>query len=115
MEAFQDRTLFDDRVKLSQEIRDRYPDRVPVICEPKKGSEMRIDKVKFLAPKDFKMGHFMVTLRNRVSKVKASDALYVFCENVCPPSDQTLGELYERFKSDDGLLYFQFDKESTFG
>ena len=115
METFQNRVLFDDRVKLSREITERYPDRVPIICEPKTGSEMTIDKVKFLAPKDFKMGHFLITLRNRVSQIRSSDAIYVFCNNVCAPSNETLGEIYEKNKDEDGLLYFRFDKESTFG
>lgn len=115
METFQERILFDDRVKLSSEIMQRYPDRIPIICQPKQGSEMTIDKVKFLAPKDFKMGHFMVTLRNRVSQIRSSDAIYVFCKNVCAPSNETLGDIYQKYKDEDGLLYFEFDKESTFG
>lgn len=112
---FQDKLTEDERSRISSEIIDRYPDRVPIICEPKEGSEMTIDKVKFLAPRDFKMGHFMVTLRNRVRNVRSSDALYVFCNDVVAPSGKTVGEIYESHKNSDGLLYFVFDKESTFG
>lgn len=115
MKSFQERVPHDDRVQLVQEIRARYPDRIPIICEPKQGSDIVIDKVKFLAPADFKMGHFIVTLRKRIKKMRASDAIYVFCNNVVAPSAMCVGEIYEKHKSDDGLLYLQFDKESTFG
>ena len=112
---FQDKLNEDERSRISAEIIARYPDRVPIICEPKKGSEMTIDKVKFLAPRDYKMGHFLITLRNRVGNVRSSDALYVFCNDVVAPAGKTVGEIYEDRKDKDGLLYFVFDKESTFG
>lgn len=113
--TFKEKLDSTERLKIANEIRSRYPDRIPIICEPKPGSDITIDKVKFLAPRDFKMGHFMITLRNRIRNLNSSDALYVFCNDSLAPTGKTIGDIYESKKSDDGLLYFVFDKESTFG
>lgn len=94
----------------------RYPDRIPVICESKDPEKITLDKKKFLCPKNFKMGHFVLTLRKRLrSEVKPSEAIYVFSKNVTLPNNMTMEEIYDNYKDDDGLLYFIFDKENTFG
>jgi len=114
MKSFTEEFSEDDRLALSQEIMQRYPDRIPIICEPKDTS-LTIDKRKFLAPRDYKVGHFLLTLRRRISNINSNDALYIFSNNFIPPTGKNIGELYDEMKSKDGLLYLKFAKESTFG
>jgi GABA(A) receptor-associated protein len=116
MQQYKDKHLFDDRLKLSSNIMERYPDRIPVICEPKDNDKITLDKKKFLCPRDFKMGHFLITLRKRLKeKLRSSEALYIFSNNTALPNNLTMEEIYEKCKDEDGLLYFTFDKENTFG
>lgn len=114
MNSFQEEFSQDDRLALSKEIMHRYPDRIPIICEPADNS-LVIDKRKFLAPRDYKVGHFLLTLRRRVSNINSTDALYIFSNNSIPPTGKNLGDLYDEMKNNDGLLYLKFSKESTFG
>lgn len=116
MQQYKDQHLFDDRLKLSANIMERFPDRIPVICEPRDEEKISLDKKKFLCPRDFKMGHFVITLRKRLKgKLRASEALYIFSNNVALPNNLSMEEIYESHKDPDGLLYFTFDKENTFG
>lgn len=116
MQQYKETHLFDDRLRLSANIMERYPDRIPVICESKDPGKVSLDKKKFLCPRDYKMGHFVLTLRKRLQQnVKASEAIYVFSKNATLPNSLTMEEIYERHKDEDGLLYFVFDKENTFG
>ena len=105
----------EDRSTLSSNILERYPDRIPIICEPGNDSDLVIDKRKFLAPRDYKVGHFLMTLRRRIPGMKSSEALYIFANGTIPPSGQNMADLYDKMKDEDGLLYLKFAKESTFG
>lgn len=116
MHDYKVKYAFDDRLQVSGKILERYSDRVPVICEPRDREKLKLDKTKFLCPRDYKMGHFVLTLRRRLQQeVNSSDAIYIFSNGQILPNSMTMGEIYEKHKDSDGLLYFVFDKESTFG
>lgn len=113
--GFKEDNDIERRTRISSSIRDRYPERIPIICEPA-SDKLSIEKVKFLAPEDFKMGHFIFTMRKRIRKINSKEAVYVFVNGgTIPPSNKTLKDIYEMYKDDDGLLYLLVDKEKTFG
>lgn len=106
----------EDRRTIAANILQRFPDRVPIICEPA-SDKCRIDKVKFLAPRDFKMGHFAFSVRQRIPHLSSKEAIYIFvgADATIPSNSAPIEEIYQRFKDEDGLLYMKFDKEKTFG
>ena len=56
---FMKKHLFENRLKESQKIRTKYPNRVPVIIEPSNQSKLKkIDKNKFLVPEDLTIGPY---------------------------------------------------------
>jgi GABA(A) receptor-associated protein len=107
---------FEQRRSESERIRDKYPDRIPIICE--KASKQKdintLDKKKYLVPKDLTIGQFMYVIRKRL-KLEASDALFLFIDGHILSSNSLLGYVYDEHCDIDGFLYIKYSKESTFG
>lgn len=94
----------------------RYPTRIPVICERADTSDIAlIDKYKYLVPNDLVIAQFIFVIRHRL-ELDAAKAIFLFVNNqIIPPSNVSLGELYEEYKSADGFLYMTYSGENTFG
>jgi GABA(A) receptor-associated protein len=61
------------RKEESKKIREKYPDRVPVICEKDPKSKMKnIDKTKYLVPNDLTVSQFSYIIRKRLELDKSS-------------------------------------------
>ena len=108
-------TLERRKVEASRILK-RYPTRIPVICERADTSDIAlIDKHKYLVPVELIMGQFIFVIRRRL-KLDAAKAIFLFVNNqIIPPSNASLGELYEEYKSEDGFLYMTYSGENTFG
>ncbi|RZB54663.1 Autophagy-related protein 8C isoform A [Glycine soja] len=99
----------------SARIRDKYPDRIPVIVEKAERSDIPdIDKKKYLVPADLTVGQFVYVVRKRI-KVSAEKAIFVFIYNTLPPTAALMSSIYEENKDDDGFLYMTYSGENTFG
>lgn len=114
--SFQSKYSFEQRSKESLRILEKYPDKIPIICEKynKDRSNYTIDKNKFLAGGDLTMGQFVYVIRKRI-KMKSSEGLYLFVDNTLLPNTDLLSNIYKNNKSEDGFLYVQFSLENTFG
>ena len=58
----------------------RFPERIPIIVEPRETQIQMIDKKKYMAPKSLTFGQFVFILRKRL-KMQCSDAIFLFCNN----------------------------------
>merc|ERR1711879_242226 len=107
---------FEERKELSGRILEKYSDRVPVIVEKYNSTEPLpdLEKSKFLAPSVLLVGQFVHQIRSRI-ELSADQSLFVFCQDTIPNTTQTMGEVYKRFKDDDGFLYMTYTSMSTFG
>ena len=115
MSSFQTENPYDKRVSESNRIREKYPDRIPVICERDDRSDIPdIDKKKYLVPSDLTVGQFICVIRKRI-KLAPEKALFVFIDDMLPPTASLMATIYEQKKSDDGFLYVKYASESTFG
>ncbi|KAJ9459442.1 Autophagy-related protein 8 [Diplonema papillatum] len=80
------RRPFDERKKESERITQKYPDRIPVICEKHQQSNVPdIDKTKYLVPLDLNVGQFIYVVRKRI-KLEPEKALFVFVNGMLPPT-----------------------------
>ena len=71
----------DKRQAEAERIRDKYPDRIPVIVEKAPGSDISdIDKKKYLVPSDLTVGQFVYVIRKRI-KLSPEKAIFVFVNN----------------------------------
>lgn len=112
---FQDEKTLEERTAEANKIREKYPDRIPVIVERAKGSDVDdIDKRKFLVPKDLTVGQFVYVIRKRI-KLAPEQAIYVFVNGSLPASSALMSQLYKDHKQSDNFLYATYSGEQTFG
>ncbi|KAL0443362.1 UNVERIFIED_CONTAM: Autophagy-related protein 8C-like [Sesamum latifolium] len=96
-------------------IREKYPDRIPVIVEKAERSDIPdIDKKKYLVPADLTVGQFVYVVRKRI-KLSAEKAIFIFVKNVLPPTAAMMSAIYDENKDEDGFLYMTYSGENTFG
>tara|TARA_B100000161_G_C33216675_1_gene266618 strand:+ start:25 stop:375 length:351 start_codon:yes stop_codon:yes gene_type:complete len=115
MTDFKKKHNFDKRLNESKLITEKYPDKVPIIVERLKNSDIPdIDKKKYLVPKDLTTGQFIYVIRRRI-KLEKEKAIFVFIKDILPPTSATIEQLYEDNKDDDGFLYVVYSGENAFG
>jgi GABA(A) receptor-associated protein len=116
--------------------RQKYSDRIPVICEKVEKSDIAtIDKKKYLVPADLTVGQFVYVIRKRI-KLSPEKAIFIFVDEVLPPTAALMSSIYEEHKDEDGyvtaspadpptrsrtdthnhsFLYISYSGENTFG
>ncbi|XP_010538990.1 PREDICTED: autophagy-related protein 8a isoform X2 [Tarenaya hassleriana] len=96
-------------------IREKYPDRIPVVVEKAGKSDVPdIDKKKYLVPADLSVGQFVYVVRKRI-KLSAEKAIFIFVKDTLPSTGALMSAIYEEHKDEDGFLYMTYSGENTFG
>jgi len=105
-----------ERVKKSQVILEKYPDRVPLIVQPSKNDRdaYPIDKSKYITPRDLTLMQFQQIIRKRI-KFPPEKAIFMFINNKIYPITSDIGTIYDTNKDPDGFLYITYCQENTFG
>ncbi|CAI5472557.1 unnamed protein product [Closterium sp. Yama58-4] len=112
---FKKQHSLEKRKSEAERIREKYPDRIPVIVEKARRSKAPdIDKKKYLVPSDLSVSQFMTVIRRRI-KLEAEQAIFLFVHNTIPPSAALMSSIYDDHKDEDGFLYIVYNGESTFG
>ncbi|KAI7888950.1 microtubial binding protein [Mucor mucedo] len=112
---FKTEHTFAKRKAESDRIRQKYPDRIPVICEKIDKSDIAtLDKKKYLVPGDLTVGQFMYVIRKRV-RLNPNKALFVFIGGHLSSIMALMSSVDEQFKDEDGFLYIKYSGENTFG
>lgn len=107
---------FDKRKEESLRIREKDPNKVPVILEKSDSSTIQnINKHKMLLQKDITVGQFLYIIRKQI-KLDATEALFIFVDNkYIPGTNSTMGEVYNSHADKDGFLYITYSAEQTYG
>lgn len=114
---FKKNNTLEERKKEAYRIKSKHPERIAIIVEKSEKCDNieDIDKNKYLVPKDLTMGQFIHILRKRIS-LSPDKALFLFVnKNVLVSSSETLSDVFEKHKDEDGFLYVDYAGESTFG
>ncbi|XP_029702335.1 gamma-aminobutyric acid receptor-associated protein-like 2 isoform X8 [Takifugu rubripes] len=112
---FKEEHYLENRCMRSTEIRNKYPDRVPVTLEKVPRSNiMDVDRREYLLPTDLTVAQFMYIIRKRIS-LPSEAPMFLFVDQVLPTTSATMGALYEESKDEDGFLYVAYSGENTFG
>ena len=116
IKSFKDETSFDERVVEFSRIRQKFPDRAPVIIERvSKANCVELDKRKFLVPETLRVHQLLYIIRKRLN-LSHEQALYIYVSNkVLPMLSDNVGFVYQQYKDEDGFLYIYYDTERTFG
>lgn len=84
-----------------------------VICEKVEKSDIAtIDKKKYLVPADLTVGQFVYVIRKRI-KLSPEKAIFIFVDEVLPPTAALMSSIYEEHKDEDGFLYITYVVHST--
>lgn len=118
MSPFKRANSIEKRMKESARVLEKFPDRIPVICEAgwnyKNGSLPKMDKCKFLIPKDLTIAHFVMIVRGRL-KLNPEVALFFVVGDIVASSTAIMSNLYDEYCDQDGFLYLNYAQENTFG
>jgi len=128
---FKDEHPFEKRKAEAERIRQKYTDRIPVyspplssriaanswraqvICEKVEKSDIpTIDKKKYLVPSDLTVGQFCYVIRKRI-KLSPEKAIFIFVNEVLPPTAALMSSIYEEHKDEDGFLYITYPPPFT--
>jgi GABA(A) receptor-associated protein len=114
--SFKEEHPLEKRQAEAGRIKEKYPDRIPVIVERAENSKSipDIDKKKYLVPADLTVGQFVYVIRKRI-KLSPEKAIFIFIDNKLPPSASLMSAVYEEMKDKDGFLYIKYSGENTFG
>lgn len=106
---------FESRKADSQRLLDKYPDRCCIIVGKNDSSDVNdIPKHKFLVPRGLTMGQFQYVIRKKIS-CTPEQSIFIFVNNKLSPTSQTVGNVFDANKSEDGYLYMIYSGENTFG
>ena len=106
-----------DRTEESSRIMQKYPERIPIICERSSHTSSDcpiIDKNKYLVNIDLTIGQFIYVIRKRM-QLPHEKALFLFINGFIPSTSQHIGDIYSFHKDQDGFLYITYSYENTFG
>lgn len=94
----------DKRKAEAQRIRQKYPDRIPVIAEKAANNDIPdIDKKKYLVPADLTVGQFVYVIRKRI-ELAPETAIFIFVNDTLPPTAALMSKIYADQKDEDGFL-----------
>ena len=115
--GFKTNFSFQERKAESTRIIEKYPDRIPIICEKNiraKASDSVLDKNKYLVPRDLTVGQFLYVIRKRMC-LASEKAIFLFVNGLIPPTSSLVFDIYTKNKDEDGFLYVTYAFENVFG
>ena len=65
-------------------------------------------------PVDLTVGQFVYVIRRRI-KLPSEKAIFIFVNDILPPTAALISTIYEEHKDEDGFLYVLYSGENTFG
>ena len=109
-------TAKDAEFRISKEkafaLREKFPDKYPVVIS-KIGSGIDIEKRKYLASSSSTMGELIFSIRKYIS-LERHEAMFLYVKSGLVPTNALVGEVWSQ-SNDDGCLYVEVHRESTFG
>jgi len=113
--SFKKENSYEKRRELYNVMHERFPQRIPIIVEVADKSGLKLNKKKFLTPDEISVGSFLYEIRKQTN-LTPEQAIFIFCnDSILVPANNTIGQIYEKYKDDDGFLYLTIALENTFG
>ena len=107
---------FEKRQTDCKKVLQRYPDKIPVICEIKENSDLpHLEKSMFLIPTEMTAHQLNYIIRKRM-KLEEHKSLYIFVNHrYLLKADSVMADIYSSRKDADGYLYLTLTQENTTG
>lgn len=117
IKPFKQRRSFEARKLEVENIRKKFPTKIPVVVEryQREVNLPVMDKTKFLVPQELTIMNFAIIIKNRL-RVPTSRAFYFVINNQSMAStSKTVAEIYKEHKDEDGFLYMTYASQEMFG
>ena len=106
----------DERKEEYQRVIQANPDKIAIICEKDPRSKITdIEKSKYLIQKDISLNQFSLMIRNRLKMDKEAALFFLVNGKKVLTGEDTMQEIYNKYKSDDGFLYIAYASEIVWG
>ena len=105
------RQKLEKRLKLAENIILKYHDRIPVIID---STYFKMEKHKYIVPKDMSMGNFIYMLKTRIS-LTPEQSIFLLCNNTLINGSDMVSVIYDKHKEIDNFLYLTIALENVFG
>jgi GABA(A) receptor-associated protein len=117
IKEFKSKSDWTSRLSKTKFLRNKYPDRIPVIIDRSNTYTPKPTSHKYLVPSKLTVGEFLFIIRQHIPNLDSSEALYLFIvdKNTIPPVASTMMDIYSQHHDVDNYLYISFSIESTFG
>lgn len=114
---FKSSYTFDQRLKEAIRIKEKYPDKIPIICQRSiyAGNDCpAINKRKYLVSRDVTIAHFIFIIRKALG-ISSEKSLFLFVDGNVLSCSSTIEHVYDIYKDNDYFLYITYTFENTFG
>lgn len=107
---------FSKRKEESTQIINKFPDKVPVICEKDPKSKINsILKTRYLIPKNYTVSQFSFLISKKITLTN-EESFYLLANGINAISGKdTMYEIYNKYKDEDGFLYITYTSELIWG
>ncbi|KAE8751955.1 hypothetical protein FOCC_FOCC001432 [Frankliniella occidentalis] len=115
--SFKEKKTFAQRVKDVQKVREKYPNKIPIIVERfKKEKQLPLlSRSKFLVPDHVPVGYIITQIR-RMLNLNPTQAVFLLVNQRSMAShSMSMFQLYNQEKDPDGFLYIVYASQETFG
>ena len=106
----------EERKEEYQKVMQTNPGKIAIICEKDPRSRIAdIEKSKYLVKNDISLNQFTLMIRNRL-KIEKEAALFLLVNGKKSlTGDDSMQDVYNKFKSEDGFLYIAYASEVVWG
>ncbi|EPY30152.1 hypothetical protein STCU_03127 [Strigomonas culicis] len=113
MSYFKGKYTLEERTRKYESARERYPDSILVVCEGNRDPcAAHCHRLRCLP--DLTVAALKKELMQRVG-LTSEQALYLYVRRYAPANTVELRNLYEKYKDEDGILYFEYAEEDIYG
>ena len=99
-----------------QNVIQSNPGKIAVICEKAPNSKIvDIEKSKFLIADDINLSQFSLLIRKKLKMGKEEALFFLVNGNKSLTGDDTMKDVYNKYKNEDGFLYIAYASEEVWG
>lgn len=114
---FKQRRSFETRKLESENIKKKFPTKIPVVVEryQREVNLPEMDKSKFLVPQELTMMNFAIIIKQRLGVPSSRTFYFVIANQSMVSTSKTVAEVYREHKDPDGFLYMTYASQEMFG